>query len=321
MKRLPGMQASDNFDRPLGAYVEDTGKTPYVPRKSSRNGALAFEIALFVCVFGATIFICRALLGSLHVGSFILALILALAASSSIHIALNWEKVVVLRLGKVHRVAGPGLYVTIPLIEFGTIRVDQRTITTPFSAKATLTADLVPVDIDAVLFWVVRDPQAACLEVEDYYAAVSYLAQAALREAVGRSTVAEVALRRDELDVEIKQDIDRQASEWGIDIIVVKVRDIVLPSDLQEVMSLEAQADRERNARIAVASAEVDMAEMLEEAARIYGDREAALKLRTMLLQYDTVKRSKSSVVSLPTALSDGFTGGSSRGVSDTEVH
>ena len=203
---------------------------------------------------------------------------------------------------------GPGLYFTIPVIEHGTIRVDQRTIATPFYAEKTLTADLVPVTVDAVLFWVVWDAEKACTEVEDYYAAVSFLAQTALREAVGRSTVAEVALRRDQLDAEIKDDIEKEAAGWGVDIISVKVRDIRIPDELQEVMSLEAQADREKNARMTVAGVEAELAEMLAEAARVYGDPEAALKLRTMLMQYDTVKKSKGTVVTVPTAMSDGFT-------------
>ena len=241
------------------------------------------------------------------------ALVAALAASSSLHIALGWEKVVVLRLGKLNRVVGPGFYATIPILEHGTIRVDQRIIATPFRAERTLTADLVPVNIDAVLFWVVWDAEKACVEVEDYYAAISYLAQTSLREAVGRSTVGEVALRRDQLDEEIKADIEKEAAGWGVDIISVKVRDIVIPAELQNVMSLEAQADRERNARMTVASVEADLAEMLSEAARIYGDEDAALKLRTMLMQYETVKGSGSAVVTVPTAVSDGFAEGIQR--------
>lgn len=165
----------------------------------------------------------------------------------------------------------------------------------------------MPVTVDAVLFWVVWDAEKACTEVEDYYVAVSFLAQTAMREAVGRSTVAEVALRRDQLDIEIKEDIEKEAANWGVDIISVKVRDIVIPDELQEAMSLEAQADREKNARMSVASVESDLAEMLAEAARIYGDPDAALKLRTMLMQYDTVKKSKSAVVTVPSSFSDGF--------------
>ena len=294
--------------------AEIRAATTYVPRKSSRNGALIFSITVFIATCAVVLGVFYVATGAIGLEAVVFMLLAALLVLSSTHIALSWEKVVVLRLGKLNRVVGPGLYFTIPIIEHGTIRVDQRTIATPFYAEKTLTADLVPVNIDAVLFWVVWDAEKACTEVEDYYAAVSFLAQTALREAVGRSTVAEVALRRDQLDVEIKEDIEKEAASWGVDIISVKVRDIVLPDELQSVMSLEAQADREKNARMAVVSAETDIAEMLQEAAGVYGDPEAALRLRTLLLQYDTVKQSKSAVVTLPSSLSGGDGGSSGSG-------
>ena len=293
--------------------AEMLAATSYVPKKSSRNGALVFSVAVFVAA-AAAVLVCDLLVeGRISLVGILAALASALVACSSLHIALGWEKVVVLRLGKLNRVVGPGFYATIPILEYGTIRVDQRTIATPFRAEHTLTADLVPVNIDAVLFWVAWDAEKACVEVEDYYAAISYLAQTSLREAVGRSTVAEVALRRDQLDEEIKADIEKEAAGWGVDIISVKVRDIVIPAELQHVLSLEAQADRARNARMTVASAEADLAEMLAEAAQVYGDADAALKLRTMLMQYETVRGSGSAVVTVPTAVSDGFAEGVQR--------
>ena len=304
------MKRGAKFDAPYeftDKEAEIRAATSYVPRKSSRNGALIFSVALFIGTCALVLAAWWLAAGSIDFAAVIVMLVAALCAVSSVHIALSWEKVVVLRFGKVSRVVGPGLYFTIPVIEHGTIRVDQRVIASPFYAERTLTADLVPVNIDAVLFWMVWDAEKACTEVEDYYSAVSFLAQTAMREAVGRSTVAEVALRRDQLDAEIKADIEKEAAGWGVDIISVKVRDIVIPEELQEAMSLEAQADRERSARTAVASAEADVAEMLREAAEVYGDPEAALKLRTMLMQYETVKRSKGSVVTVPSAMSDGF--------------
>lgn len=287
------------------AEIRDTAS--YVPRKSSRNGVVIFGIAVFVIACAAVLGI--AFLASARVGfeAVVAMLLVGLIATSSTHIALSWEKVVVLRFGKMNRVVGPGLYFTIPAVEHGTIRVDHRIVSTPFYAEKTLTADLVPVAVDAVLFWVVWDAEKACTEVEDYYAAVLFLAQTAMREAVGRSTVAEVALRRDQLDLEIQRDIEKEAADWGVDIISVKVRDIVIPDQLQEAMSLEAQADRERNARMTVAGAEADLAEMLTEAARAYGDPHAGFKLRAMLMQYDTVKKSGGAVVTVPSSLSDGF--------------
>lgn len=290
----------------------------YVPEKTSRNGAVVFKIAVFItaCVLALGAF--YLLFGRIGVGSVIATALLALIALSSIHIALNWEKVVVLRFGKLNRVVGPGLFLTIPVIEHGTIRVDQRVITTPFAAEKTLTLDLVPINIDAVLYWLVRDAERACTEVEDYYVAVSFLAQTAMREAIGRATVAEVALRRDQLDREIKEAIEKEASTWGIDIISVKVRDIVIPDELQEVMSLEAQAEREKNARMTLAGIESDIGEILAEAAKSYNDPDAALKLRTMLVLYETVKKGKGTVVTVPSSISDGFTDASVDKMIDT---
>lgn len=285
--------------------AEMRAATSYVPRKSSRNGATVFSIAVFLLVFGLALLSARAFAGGVGIVEVSFAFVCALLAISSTHIALSWERVVVLRMGRLSRVAGPGLYFTIPILEHGTIRVDQRTIATPFYAEKTLTADLVPVTVDAVLFWMVWDAERACIEVEDYYAAVSFLAQTAMHEAVGRSTVAEVALRRDQLDQEIKEEVEREAASWGVGVISVKVRDIVIPDELQHVMSLEAQADREKNARMTVASAEADMADMLAEAASVYGDPSSALQLRTMLQQYETVKASKGTVVTVPSSLSD----------------
>lgn len=286
----------------------------YVPRKASQNGVIVFGLFVFVAAFAATLVAFALAVGHVDFLAVLVALVIAALVISSVHVALSWEKVVVLRLGKLNRVVGPGLFFTIPFIEFRTIRVDQRTIATPFFAERTLTADLVPVNIDAVLYWVVRDAEEACVEVEDYFSAVIFLAQTALRDAVGRSTVAEVAMRRDQLDSEIQADIEKEAAQWGIDIISVKVRDIVLPVELQESMALEAQADRVRNARMTVAGAELDLAEILAEAAQVYGEEGAAMKLRTMLMQYDTVNQAKSTVVTVPSALSDGFAGESKIG-------
>jgi regulator of protease activity HflC (stomatin/prohibitin superfamily) len=297
-------EISNEFD---GINAGDRNMSIYSPKKSSRNGVVIFKIAIFLIagtVVLAAFYLANGLIG---IEAIIAALVVALLALSSMHIALNWEKVVILRFGKLNRVAGPGLYFTIPIVEHGTIRVDQRIITTPFFAERTLTVDLVPINIDAVLFWVVWDAEKACSEVEDYFAAVSFLAQAAMREAIGRSSVAEVALRRDQLDIEIKEAIEKEASSWGLDIISVKVRDIVLPAELQEVMSLEAQAEREKNARMALAGIEGEIAEMLAEAATSYNDPDAALKLRTMLILYETVKKSKGTVVTIPSSISDGL--------------
>lgn len=295
--------ASDIADASVYTEYELLGS--YIPKKASRNGVAIFKIALLIAVCSSVWAVSYFVFGVTDVVTVTLMALFSLIILSSIHMALNWEKVVVLRFGRLHRVVGPGLFLTIPIIEHGTIWVDQRIITTPFAAEKTLTIDLVPINIDAVLYWVVRDAERACTEVEDYFAAVTFLAQTAMREAIGRSTVAEVALRRDQLDVEIKEAIEKEASTWGIDIVSVKVRDIVLPDELQEVMSLEAQAEREKNARMTLAGIEGDIAEILADAAKLYANPDAAMKLRTMLVLYETIKKSKGTVVTLPSSISD----------------
>ena len=182
----------------------------------------------------------------------LVALAYLITALLTVHVTQQWEKVVVLRLGRFNRVEGPGIFFTIPFLESAALRVDQRIIVTPFSAEEALTADLVPTDIDAVLFWMVVSPQKAWCEVDNYPNAVSWSAQTALRDAIGRATASEVAVRRNQLDEELQRVIEEKTSLWGITILSVEIRDIIIPQGLQEVMSVEAQAEREKNARMLV---------------------------------------------------------------------
>ena len=163
---------------------------------------------------------------------------------------------------------------------------------TGFGAEETLTSDLVPINVDAVLFWMVWDAKKACLEVENYYNSVSLAAQTALRDAIGRASVSEVAIRRNQLDQELQEVIEERTSVWGITVMSVEIRDIVIPQDLQEAMSAEAQAEREKNARMVLAEVEKDISSMLVDAANVYDENELAVRLRTMHLLYESVKNS-----------------------------
>ena len=225
---------------------------------------------------------------------------------SCMHVVLEWERSVVLRFGKFNRVAGPGLIFMIPLVEYSAATVDMRMRSTAFKAEHVLTADLVPVNVDAVLFWMVFSAKKACVEVEDYSAAVAWVAQTAMRKAIGRATVAEVAMRRDQLDAELKDAIEEKLSPWGIDIIDVEVRDIVVPKELQEAMAMEAVAERKKNARMVLAEAEKDISEMLKDASEVYAGDQDAMKLRTMHLAYESVEQSGGTLV-IPSAFSEGF--------------
>lgn len=279
----------------------DTGR-----RRSSRNGAVVFAIVLFALGFAAVLLVAQLALGGIDVAALIVAVLVGWLVASSIHIVLEWEKAVVLRLGRFNRVAGPGVVFTWPIIEFYTLRVDQRVATTYFGAEETLTSDLVPINVDAVLFWMVFSAKKACVEVEDYSTAVAWVAQTAMRKAIGRATVAEVAMRRDQLDAELKDAIEEKLSPWGIDIIDVEVRDIVVPKELQEAMSLEAIAERKKNARMVLAEAEKDISDMLADASVAYDGNENAMKLRTMHLAYESVEKSGGTLV-IPSAFSEGF--------------
>lgn len=276
-----------------------TGK----PAKVSRNSVYIFAGTLFTVVFLAVLAV---LWPQVTVLGVMIAMTAGLLVAYSIRIIPQWERAVVLRFGKLNRCVGPGICFVIPVIEHVTAHVDQRIITTPFVAEEALTADLVPLNIDAVLFWMVWNPVNACTEVEDYSSAIWWAAQTALRDAVGRINLAEVATRRNQIDSEIKEVLDENIRDWGVTVVAVQIRDIAIPKELQDAMSLEAQAERERNARLILAEVEKDISEMFVEAADTYDANDRAMQLRTMNLIYESVKE-KGGLVIAPSAFSEGF--------------
>jgi regulator of protease activity HflC (stomatin/prohibitin superfamily) len=256
--------------------------------------AFVLVIALFVAI------------GAFSALSIVVAAAISLTAASCIRVAQQWEKAVVLRLGRYSREAGPGLFFVIPVLESVTVCIDQRIIATPFAAEETLTADLVSVDVDAVLFWLVWDAHLACVEVENYPKAVAWSAQTALRDAISRVNLAELATRRKQIDVQLQEVLAAKTEPWGITIISVEIRDIIIPSDLQDALSKEAQAERERNARVILAEVEKDISEMFVDAAEVYDKNPRAMQLRTMNLIYESVKE-KGGLVIAPSAFAEGF--------------
>ena len=277
-----------------------------VDRRTTQTGPLVFSAFVAVVAFLVVLGIGALVAGGFTVWGLAAAFLVAWVATMAVHIAMEWEKVVVFRLGKFSRVKGPGLYFTIPFIEQTALKADQRIMVTGFGAEETLTSDLVPINVDAVLFWMVWDAKKACLEVENYYNSVSLVAQTALRDAIGRASVSEVAIRRNQLDQELQEVIEERTSVWGITVMSVEIRDIVIPQDLQEAMSAEAQAEREKNARMVLAEVEKDISSMLVDAANVYDENELAVRLRTMHLLYESVKNSGGTVV-IPSAYSEGF--------------
>ena len=231
------------------------------------------------------------------------------------HVVLEWESAVVLRFGHLHRIQGPGVFFTIPFVEFVAAFMDQRVTATTFSAERTLTADCVPVDVDAVLYWMVWDPKSACVEVANYRDAVFWVAQTTLRDAIGNVSIAELSTRRKMLDDQIKEALVAKTETWGITVISVEMRDIIIPKGLQDALSREAQAERERSARITLAEVEEDISEMFVRAAKNYEEEESALRLRAMNMAYDGFKE-KGGLVLLPNSLVEAFgdTGSGSSG-------
>jgi len=220
----------------------------------------------------------------------IIGVALGLLLMQAPKVAKQWEKAVVLRLGRFVGLRGPGLFWIMPLIDSVSAWVDQRIITTGFAAEQTLTSDTVPVNVDAVLFWMVYDAQKAALEVQDYPQAVSWAAQTALRDIIGRTSLHELLRDREKIEELLQKLIDQRTNPWGITVQSVEMRDIVIPDSLQDAMSREAQATREKQARIILGEAEVEIARLFDEASRSYQDNPTALHLRAMNMLYEGLK-------------------------------
>ena len=216
-------------------------------------------------------------------------------------IAQQWERAVVLRLGKFVGLRGPGLFWIVPFVDSVSSWIDQRTITTSFAAEQTLTSDTVPVNVDAVLFWMVHDAQKAALEVQDYQQAVSWAAQTGLRDIIGRTALTELLRGRERIETELQQLIDIRSNPWGITVQSVEMRDVVIPSALQDAMSREAQAAREKQARIILGEAEMEIAHSFQEAAKAYQHNPVALHLRAMNMLYEGLKE-KGALMLIPSS-------------------
>ncbi|WP_206108041.1 slipin family protein [Paludisphaera soli] len=216
--------------------------------------------------------------------------VLGAIIAGSPRIAQQWERGIVLRLGRYAGLRGPGLFWVVPFFERISAWIDQRTITTSFAAEQTLTSDTVPVNVDAVLFWMVYDPEKAALEVQDYREAVSWAAQTALRDIIGRTPLTVLLKGREQIEADLQKLIDERSNPWGVTVQSVEMRDVIIPESLQDAMSREAQAAREKEARIILGQAEVEIAHLFHEAARHYEGNPTALHLRAMNILYEGLK-------------------------------
>lgn len=227
--------------------------------------------------------------------------VIAFLQMMTFRVSKQWQKAVVLRLGRFHRLEGPGLFTVIPLLDTIPYWVDLRTITTPFTAEETLTKDSVPVDVDAVLFWRVIDPIKAALEVENYQEAISWASQTALRDVIGETDLSEMLVGRQKIDSRLCQLIDQRTETWGIKALSVEIRDVKIPGPLQNAMSMQAQAERERQARVILADSERQIAHMFEESSRFYAQSPVALHLRAMNILLEGM-RQNSTVIIVPSS-------------------
>jgi len=227
--------------------------------------------------------------------------LVGLVAMQAPRIAQQWERAVVFRLGRFTGLRGPGLFWIVPFIDSVSSWIDQRTITTSFAAEQTLTSDTVPVNVDAVLFWMVHDAQKAALEVQDYTQAVSWAAQTALRDIIGRTTLTDLLRGRERIEDELQRLIDLRSNPWGVTVSSVEMRDVVIPGALQDAMSREAQAAREKQARIILGQAELEIAHSFEEASKSYQRNPTALHLRAMNMLYEGLKE-KGALMLIPSS-------------------
>jgi regulator of protease activity HflC (stomatin/prohibitin superfamily) len=228
----------------------------------------------------------------------------ALLVASALKMANNWQKFVILRAGKLLGVKGPGLFLIIPVVDNVVAIIDERIQTTAFSAEAALTKDTVPVNVDAIIFWFVHDAQKAALNITNYREAIDRVSQTSLREMIGSSMLSALLSERDAADAVLREEIGRKTSDWGISVKSVEIRDVAIPEALQDAMSRQAQAEREKQARVILGSAEAAIAGKFVEAANIYDGHPGALQLRAMNIIYETTKE-RGATILIPTSMVD----------------
>jgi regulator of protease activity HflC (stomatin/prohibitin superfamily) len=249
--------------------------------------------------------------------AYVIAALLVLSAGLlplSLLMARQWEKAVVLRFGRLHAVRGPGLFMIVPFVDTVAAWIDQRIQTTEFNAEQALTKDTVPTNIDAILFWQVHDAERAALEISDYRQAILRVAQTSLREMIGSSPLSALLSERKAADLQLKEEIGRKTAEWGVAAVSVEIRDVAIPAQLQDAMSRQAQAEREKAARVILGAAEEEVAQKFLEAANTYGRNPVALQLRAMNIIYETTKE-RGSTILIPSSMVDSMNVGGIMGL------
>ena len=262
--------------------------------------SLAVLIFIVILAIGAGLSYASYYISADNAGSVwivIITLVIASIVSSATKVADQWEKAVILRLGRFRSLKGPGLFFIIPVIDAIPYWIDTRVITTTFNTEKTLTKDTVPVDVDAVLFWKVIDPKKAALDVANYQSAISWASQTALRDVIGKTMLSDMLEGREKISKELQKIIDERTEPWGVNVISVEVKDVLIPPALEDAMSMQAQAERERQARVILGDSERQVAEKFGEAAKTYVDNPIALHLRAMNMLYEGLKQNATIVI------------------------
>jgi len=272
-------------------------------RKMNSFAALIFIVILAIGAGLSYVSYCVSADNAVSTWIGIIAIIIAIVVSSAIKVANQWEKAVVLRLGHFRTLKGPGLFFIIPVIDAIPYWIDTRVITTTFKTEKTLTKDTVPVDVDAVLFWKVIDPKKAALDVADYQSAISWASQTALRDVIGKTMLSDMLEGREKISKELQKIIDERTEPWGVNVISVEVKDVLIPPALEDAMSMQAQAERERQARVILGDSERQVAEKFGDAAKTYASNPTALHLRAMNMLYEGLKQNATIVIVPSTAV------------------
>lgn len=276
--------------------------------------SLVNPISLTLLVILLSIFIGLFFLDIFNISILIPLMILSFLIASSVNIANQWEKAIVLRMGKYNGLKGPGIFFIIPIIDNVHIYIDQRIRVTDFKAEQTLTKDTVPVNVDAIVYWTVWDPEKAALEVQEYEKAISYIAQTTLRDIIGKHELSEILQDRDKISEDLQKILDNNTNPWGITCQTVGIKDIVIPQILADAMSKEAQAERERRARVILGTAETEIAEKFSKASEQYINNPVALHLRGMNMLFEGLKE-KGSMVIVPSSALDSMNLGAMGGL------
>ena len=298
-------------------YTKDKTLLSMQTKKDEHISGIAgaiFGIFLIASVLGAVI-MTESKISDATIGIYVtVTMLIGIYILFALKVASQWQKVIVLRLGRFKELAGPGPFWIIPIVDTIPTWIDHRVMVTPFSAEKTLTKDTVPVDVDAVLFWVVWDAEKAALEVEDYKVAIAWAAQTAMREVIGQMDLANILIGRAKMDDELQRIIDERTTPWGVTVQSVEIRDVVIPQDLEDTMSRQAQAERERQARVILGESEKQIAASFSEASQAYVDNPTALHLRAMNMLFEGLKE-KGALVIVPSSAVDTMNLGAMSGI------